>query len=162
MRRTFFVVLFCALFCFPAMSQSSTTLLNIFFGGNGYTDEKMGITTKDGMELYLARQIESVNTTNSKKVLVYGSSQNGIRIFLQILGPMIVDSSGRVIADVSSIPGAFWAWRIELLRKSHSTDVGLSIDCISNSGKSITDYPSIVWDETKNAFYLDTVDRSQF
>lgn len=167
MRRGLFFLMFCIFCCGitaqNTVSQDPAHLLNMFFAGNTYRNEKMGIKTAEGMELFLACQENASSKTITSKALVYGVSPNSIQEFLQVLGPIIINGSGEVISDVTLIPGKFWAWEISILRRTtDKVTVGLHMICLSNSGKSVADYPSLVWDPSKKAFYIDKIDRSQF
>jgi hypothetical protein len=164
-RRYLLMIILCCLFGLvitgPGFTDNSKVLLDSFFSG-AYHVEKMGIRTNTKDELLLVKDALPNTPLIANRALIFARCKIELRIYLMIIGPLIIDGSGLVISDVSGVAGTFYGWKIDVLKRdTDKVPVGLSLDVYSKDGKAITDHPSIIWDN-RSAFFVDKIDRSQF
>jgi hypothetical protein len=150
--------------CLAGFSQEGSQLLNSFFSDQKYEIQKTGMLTSLKADLVLAKNIDVDNKERVTKAIVFTKDNMGIQVYLQIIGPVILDGYGTAISDISSIPSGFWGWNLRIAKREKDKAVfGFNLDALSGpAGENITNHPSIIWDISKAKFFVDTVDRSQF
>jgi hypothetical protein len=162
--RLFCLFVMASLSILSEFAQSTNQFLENYFNNQKYEILKIGIQTKMKAELFLATGVETGKENIVKKALVYSDFNKEKKMYLQIVGPIVIDGAGISISDVSGVSGGFWGWKLSILKgTTNNPAVGISLECRSGpTGERTTDHPSIVWDPSKGVFFLDKVDRSQY
>jgi len=147
MKKTWFLCIFLFIYSYAFTQDSVESDLRHFLNSRP-TIIKTGLYNSQDDELLIVLMPDKY----TKEGFVVTQKNGVYKIYLIIKGSMIYDKD-KVLIDVSSAPGQFTGWKIEISTNIRTNiNTGLRFQWFANSGSSTTDAITLNWVEQEDRF----------
>jgi hypothetical protein len=131
------------------------------FFSSEYTIQEIEHQNSGEYKLYLLNDLIANTTFSSRVLFIVVSEECNIFLSLQINEDFIF-SGNQLLADLSTSPGAFFGWGIEISIDNNGEFFGINLRYYSDSGERVSGLNPLLIDWTSLLFNFERIDPSEY